>query len=289
MVVLRAWVLAGLPVLLGGCSPLHALNALSASDDYSRQREIAYGQHPQAKLDVYAPTADSARTGAVVVFYHGGRWRNGSKDQYRFVAHALAAQGIVVVIPDYRKPPRVDWRRMLADAAEAYRWTIQHAREFGGDPRRVFLMGHSSGAHLAAMIAYQEELRAQSVPPCGFIGLAGPYDFLPIQDEDVKKVFESAEQPRLTQPITFVGVGDPPALLLTGDADTTVSPGNSSRMAAALAKAGARARVIRYPDVGHIDILVSLAPAFDHKASTVADSLRFMGETACRMMHSASG
>jgi len=269
-------------LLVGGCSPLSLLN-VTAGSNYRQTAEQAYGTEPRQKLDIFVP-AKPTTNADVVVFIYGGRWQSGSKDDYRFVADGLAEKGLITVIPDYRLYPQVDWRDFVADTATAYHWVETHIASFGGNPRRIFIMGHSSGAHLAAMVALDAKLRQRtgvSRAPCGLIGLAGPYDFLPIEDADVQQVFKSARRLIETQPIFYVDEHAPPMLLLTGAADTTVKPGNTDRLAAAVQVRGGKAEVIRYPDVGHIEIMLALARPLSFLAPTLQDSVSFIQRTNC--------
>lgn len=266
---------------LGGCSPLDALNALSPAPEYIQYRELRYAGANEPGLDIYVPTPTSGQPRDVVIFIHGGRWRTGSKDQYRFVADAFAARGYIVILPDFRQFPEADWTGMITRVAQVHRWTETHIERYGGNADRIFLMGHSSGAHLAAMVAFDGRLREAARAPCGFVGLAGPYDFLPIGDKDVREVFRSAKNPSATQPITFADAGDPAALLLTGSNDSTVEPGNSVRMAEKLADAGVRVETISYPEVGHAGILAALTPLNSGNASVISDSVAFMRQAHC--------
>lgn len=268
--------------LLGGCSPLSVLNATVGSN-YQQTANQAYGPNARQQLDVFVPAKPVANAD-VVVFIYGGRWQFGSKDEYRFVADGLAEKGFIAVIPDYGLFPQVDWRDMIADTAAAYRWTETHIASFGGNPRRIFIMGHSSGAHLATMVALDAAVRSQagtSRAPCGLIGLAGPYDFLPIEDADVQQVFKTANPLIESQPIYYVTDKAPPMLLLTGAADTTVKPGNTDRFAAAIKARGGKAEVIQYPDVAHIGIMLGLARSLSFMAPTLQDSTSFIQRTAC--------
>lgn len=271
-------------VTLNGCSPLDVLNAASPSDQQRRIADIPYGNLPRQQLDVYVPN-DVRADRDVVVFYYGGSWRNGDKIKYRFVADALTEEGMLVVIPDFRVYPDADWRGMINDAAAAFQWTIENIKYYGGNPQRVFLQGHSSGAHMAAMVALDQGLMdsvSRTISPCGLIGLAGPYDFLPIKSRRVKEVFSSASNDMsLTQPITYASANDPSALLLSGADDGTVYPSNSINLAKALKSNGVDAQVKIYPDVGHAGVVASLAPLFRNQASTLTDITEFMRRTDC--------
>jgi acetyl esterase/lipase len=203
----------------------------------------------------------------VVVFFYGGSWQSGSRDTYRFLGSALARRGIVTVVPDYRVYPEVTFPAFLEDGAAAVDWVRDNVARYGGDRERIVLMGHSAGAHMAAMLAIDGRWLAKvGVEPrrdiAGLVGLAGPYDFLPIRDPTLQLLFEGANRPE-TQPVTFVEGGEAPALLITGGRDTTVDPGNSRRLAARLRAHGSEARVVVRPLLGHLSILGMLASPFN--------------------------
>ncbi len=192
----RRAALAGLSaLLLEGCSRIgfFAANAPAAFGPYRRYTNLAYGPDPQNRLDVYVPSEPAAVPRPMVVFWHGGRWRYGDKSDYRFVGAALAESGYVVVVANYRHYPQVKMPGFMDDAARAAQWAAAHAGEYGGDPQRSFLMGHSAGAHLAALVTLDPRYfvatggaaRASRVS----IGLSGPYDFLPLLEEDVQDMF----------------------------------------------------------------------------------------------------
>jgi poly(3-hydroxybutyrate) depolymerase len=151
----RRTLLAGLAALfLEGCSRLGflAANAPAVFGSYKRHANIAYGPDPKHRLDVYMPQGAAAASRPVVVFWHGGRWREGDKSDYRFVGAALAECGYVAVIANYRHYPQVKMPGFMDDAAQAASWADAHAGEFGGARERLYLMGHSAGAQLAALV-----------------------------------------------------------------------------------------------------------------------------------------
>jgi acetyl esterase/lipase len=110
-------------------------------------------------LDVYAPRQQkAAKPYPVVVFIHGGSWNSGNKDFYSFVGRRLAKQGVVAVVINYRLSPKVEVPAMADDCARAVVWTTQHIQEYGGDPQRLFVMGHSAGGGFAALLAADNRL-----------------------------------------------------------------------------------------------------------------------------------
>ena len=149
----------------------------------------------------------------------------------------------------------------------------------GGDPKRLFLMGHSAGAHIASMLALNKQyLRAAGADPhaiAGLIGLSGPYDFLPLKSNTLKKIFGDPA-PRSTQPIDFVTADAPPTLLINGSADTTVNPGNSTRLTAALEAAGRPADHRVYPDIGHGRVVAAFSPPLARGVPVTEDVMRFI-------------
>lgn len=256
--------------ITAACSPLPLLNAVISRDGYTRTAGIEYGTLPRQKLDVYVPDGGHKATAAgpkpVVVFFYGGSWDSGERRDYRFVAEALTSQGFIAVVPDYRVYPEVLFPDFLDDAAQAMRWARDNAARFGGDPRQLIVMGHSAGAHIAAMITLDSEYLARvGMAPqdlAGMIGLAGPYDFLPLKKERLKIIFGPEAERGRTQPINFVTGANPPMLLLVGDEDTIVKPGNTRRLAAKIKAKGGPVQLIEYPKLGHIDIVIKLAAPF---------------------------
>jgi acetyl esterase/lipase len=265
---------------LAACSPVKLLNATIPSSGYRKTSDIAYGSDPRQVLDVYVPAAAaSAEPRPVVVFFYGGSWQNGDRGNYLFVAQALTSRGYVAVLPDYRTYPETAFPGFVHDAAAAARWTRDHAHEFGGDPARLFVMGHSAGAHLAALIATDPRyLASQSMSKAdlrGVIGLAGPYDFLPIKDRTLLDVFPADTRPE-SQPINFVTGHEPPMFLAAGTDDTVVDPGNTDRLAAMLRKHGDSVEVKHYDGFGHIRIVSALALPLRGRSTVLADVSAFI-------------
>ncbi|CAN7215552.1 alpha/beta hydrolase [Caballeronia sp. LjRoot31] len=265
---------------LAACSPVKFLNATIPSSGYRKTPDIAYGNDPRQVLDVYVPAAAPA-TGPrpVVVFFYGGSWQTGNRGNYLFVAQALTSRGYVAVLPDYRTYPETAFPGFVDDAAAAARWTRDHAHEFGGDPSRLFVMGHSAGAHLAALIATDPRyLASQSMSKAdlrGVIGLAGPYDFLPLTDPTLFDVFPEGTRAE-SQPINFVTGHEPPMFLAAGTDDTVVDPGNTDRLAAMLRKHGDSVEVKHYDGFGHIRIVSALALPLRGRSTVLADISAFI-------------
>lgn len=273
--VMRA-ILLVLPAL-AGCASARLLNATVPTGGLEITRDLAYAPGPRGGLDVYRPGGKTSRL-PLVVFLYGGSWRQGNKATYPFVAAALARRGAVVMVPDYRVYPEVRFPAFLQDNARAVAWAIGHAAEFGADPKSVFVIGHSAGAYDAVMLALDPRwLAAEGVDRstlAGVVGLAGPYDFLPITDPDIVPVFPDAGP--ATQPVTYADGHNPPLLLLAGDADATVRPGNTASLAARVAQAGGPVQQTIYPGLGHLGIVLAFAPLFRGKAPVLDDIEAFI-------------
>ena len=275
--------LAGGTALLAGCSPLRLINGLAPSRTYRATNGLPYGSHPRQLLDVYRP-AEPSGPAPVVVFFYGGNWKSGERADYLFAGEALASRGFVAVIADYRLYPEVRFPSFLEDCAKAVGWVFARIGEHGGDPDRLFLMGHSAGAYNAAMLALDPSyLQAAGVEPRrvrGLIGLAGPYDFLPLESDISKAVFGFPDTPLATQPIRFVSAASPPALLASGDNDSVVRPQNTRRLAARLRQDGVPVREILYPRVSHLMLVGSLAAALRGYAPVLDDVAEFVMQAA---------
>ncbi len=269
----------GAVVLLGACSPATLINAFVPDEGYVAHVNLAYGVEDRQVLDLYVPE-DAPDLAPVVVYFYGGSWRSGSRGTYRFMAEALAARGFAVAVPDYRLYPDVRFPTFVEDGARAVRWVRDHARDFGGDPDRIVLMGHSAGAHTAALLAYDERYLADAGVPAasvrGMVGIAGPYAFDPLAYRTTRPIFEGVSDVEQAKPITFVGGEDVPALLLHGAEDTTVLPRNSHELAARIRRAEGRAIMREYADTAHIGIILSFARPFRGHDTVYEDTIRFL-------------
>lgn len=273
MTLARRGIIAGLLGALAGCSPAALLNTTVSRKGYTLEADIPYGRDARQKLDLYRPDTPRADDKAVIFFY-GGSWESGTKSDYLFVAQALAANGLTVVVPDYRIFPEVRFPAFVEDAAVATRWAADRV-----GTEKLFVMGHSAGAHSALMLAantgYLTDVGVDRMKLAGAIGLAGPYDFLPLKSRRLQDIFGGANNPA-AQPITFAQAPLPPVLLLHGEADRTVYPRNTVRLAAAWRAAGGSAEVKLYPEVDHIDIVAALSSFLRARAPTFDDTVTFI-------------
>src|SRR5450830_1570386 len=251
------------------CSPVKTLNAIIPSDGYTLEQGIAYGALPRQKLDVYIPKNKNSVAKPIVVFFYGGSWDSGDRADYKFVAEALTSKGFVVVIPDYRVYPEVLFPEFVFDAAKSAKWAKDNAEKYSGDHNKIFLAGHSAGAHIAAMLTLDSQyLASVDLKPkdfSGMIGLAGPYDFLPVKTDRLRTILGPEDQRWKSQPINFVKGDNPPMLLMVGLKDDTVWPRNTFNLAAKIKAAGGPVEVLQYPNYSHIEMVAKLAKPFRKK------------------------
>lgn len=275
--------LLGLGILFGatGCSPLKILSSTAPDGHYTKDEALKYSEHSRGLLDLYEPD-NLSESASTVVFFYGGGWKEGKRQEYEFVASAFAKEGFRVVIPDYRLHPEVQFPTFVEDAARAVRWVYSYLTSNQDLPTAqagVYLMGHSSGAHIAALLALDDRyLRAQSVPVGairGLIGLSGPYDFLPIGSGYLQSVFPETLR-EASQPINYVSAQAPRTLLIHGEEDDVVEPRNSVRLAQALRSAGVPVELELYPTTNHAEVAAALSPRLEFVADTLPAAVEFI-------------
>lgn len=253
---------AAIALLIGACSPFRVADMLAPNEGYQSDTGIAYGDGARRKLDIYRPDKPNGDD-AIIVFIYGGSWRMGNRSDYRFVAQPFAAAGYTTVVPDYRLHPEVRFPDFVTDVAAALAW-VQREMVGGGKPARIILVGHSAGAHTAALLALDNRyLEAEGLSPDiikAWVGLAGPYAFDPVRTRSTKAIFATARgDVSQAQPVTFARRDGPPGLLLHGSTDGTVYPWNSEELEKAIRARGGRVTYKALDNIGHIAIIVSIA------------------------------
>jgi acetyl esterase/lipase len=273
---LGAVVLSG---LTAACSSVQYFiaNAPTAFGEYERRANLRFGDDPRLRLDVYQPK-DAGTGRPVVVFFYGGSWLRGDRSQYRFVGAALAERGFVAVLPDYRLFPKARFPAFVDDGAQAVAWVQQHAREFGGDPQRIVLMGHSAGAHMAAYLAFNHDYlkRAGGKPEgiAGLIGLSGPYVLRP-NSRVLHRIFGKPYTTKDWQPVHFVDATSPPALLVHGEDDGVVSVEQTRELTAALKRHQVPVETEILAGRGHAATVAGFSLVLRSEA-LIADTTRFI-------------
>jgi acetyl esterase/lipase len=281
---MKPWLAAGgalaASFIVASCSSLTfvAANAGARAGDFTRRADLPFGERPRQRLDVYVPDGVGPRP--IIVFWYGGSYERGRKEQYRFVGAALARAGYVAVLPDYRLYPEARFPGFMDDAAAALSWVVSHAAEIGGDPARIYLAGHSAGAQIAALLAYdadrQERAGLRSGVVKGFIGLSGPYALDPDTDT-LRTIFAAPYGFDDWQPVRKVKPMSPPALLMHGEADDVVWASHTRKMAEALMRSGVPLTLRLYAGRGHAATVAAFAKLSPRKLPVLEEIERFVG------------
>jgi acetyl esterase/lipase len=268
--------------LLVAYAPVKLLNALTPSNTHTVNRGASYGPGARQLVDVYRPARAAPRGGwPVVVFFYGGSWNQGERANFAFVGEALASRGILTMVADYRLYPEVRYPEFLKDSATAVAWAMSHADRLGGNPQRVFVMGHSAGAYNAAMLALDPRwLKAAGRAPrelAGFIGLAGPYDFLPIENPDAQPVFFHPDYPPGTQPLAYANRSAPRSFLGVAATDKLVNPQrNTLALATKLQSLGVPVTVRVYEHASHVTLIGAFGAPLRWLAPVLEDVAAFV-------------
>lgn len=288
--------IAGVTGVLSACSPLQMINRLTPTNTYKVTQDIRYQHQARGHLDIYAPVPkdgypEPAGGYPVVLFIYGGAWDSGSRQEYKFVGEALAARGLVVVIPNYRLYPQVRYPAFLRDNARAVAWTYQHIATFGGNIRDFYIMGHSAGGYNAAMLVMDPRwLQAVGLKPdifSGWIGLAGPYNFYPITYKPVRPIFFYPDYPPNSMPVDFANNADIPRTFLGAAVhDNLVNPKvNTEVLAAMLKKAGVAVELKMYRGVNHETLIGAFAKPLRWMAPVLDDVVAFIKEGHDQRIH----
>ncbi|MBW4025085.1 MAG: alpha/beta hydrolase [Proteobacteria bacterium] len=272
------------------CGVLLAVSAHAATDfdrgkaadpmtDLQVTRNLPYEPAgDRHSLDVYVLRAAASKPRPVIVYIYGGAWVAGAKAQFAFVGAALARRGFVVVVPDYRIYPQAHWPMFLQDNAGAVRWARNHAAQFGGDPAKLVLMGHSAGASNALSLAVEPEwLHAVGMSPGdskAVVCLSGAFNLMPLDDPAETAIF--GPRTGYTDPINRIEAGTPPILLIIGNRDDTVDPHDSDAVAAKLREKGDAVELIHYRGLGHPDTQNALAARPGQPPGVIDAVLRFL-------------
>lgn len=261
---------------------------LAASDEVKSFKDLTYYNGPDAharkhRLNLYLPAARSAYP--IVVFVHGGSWTRGDKDDlsgaYGVLAGKFVERGIGVATINYRLAPEFRHPEHARDVARATAWVYRHAKEYGWDPNRLFLVGHSAGAHLAALIAVDPRyLAEQKLTPKiiqGVVGLSGVYD-LTLTGVTGRALYEpvfTSDPERLqnASPALQVKVRPSPFLLFYAENDYLSADFQARNFEKVLKKAGGSAVIRLVPGRNHTNIVIGLAKDGDIVQKSVLEFL----------------
>lgn len=240
-------------------------------------QDLPYADGDRKRLDIYGPN-EIMQPAPVVMFIYGGAWKQGRRQDYQFVGKALAANGFIVVIPDYRLYPEVVYPDFLEDNAQAVKWIEDHIKDYGGDTSRFFLAGHSAGAYGAVMLGLEKSFLNDykvTMPIKGIAALSGPYDFYPFEYDDVRNVFGQNDNPEGTQPINLIAPDRPPMLVVSGTSDPIVRVQNTQHFAEKMRAAGDWVTEAYYDGLGHMDLVFAVGKMWRWRAPVLQDMVTF--------------
>lgn len=251
---------------------------------------IAYRDGPGAdpvrhRLDLYRP--GGGRDLPVLVFFHGGVWQRGSKDQYRNIGEAFAQRGILTAVANYRLSPEVRHPAHVQDAAAAVAWLVRHAEEFGARPDRIFLAGHSAGGHLVTLLLFDRQyLQAEGVDAeslGGVIPLSGIFDLTkPIDDTPeggfVEYIYppfgDDPEAQRAASPVSHLRSTRVPILVIVAGEDYRDMRAQSEYFVAELSRRGVAARFETIAGHGHFELVERIGEPGDPTTDLVSSFVR---------------
>jgi acetyl esterase/lipase len=236
-------------------------------------RDISYTEGKPAEthkhqLDLYLPA--NQKNVPVLVFIHGGFWSAGDRTHYRALGNRFAKSGIGVVIPSYRLMPAHRHPAQIEDVAAAFAWTVNHIASYGGDPRRIYIGGHSAGGHLASLLALDAQyLQAYGLSPRaiqGVVSISGVYDMRAFPQFGLTP--RGREE---ASPLEHVTPHAPPFLVTFCQWDYAGLPQQARKFAAALRDAGDLVKVVRIPGKNHVNEILNIWKAGDPTAKAVMD------------------
>ena len=235
---------------------------------------VSFGVHKN-KLDIWSTSSKSKAPRPVLVFFYGGGWANGTRTEYSYAARPFVEAGYMVVLPDYRKVPEVRFPGFVEDSADAVKWVQANIAQYGGDPARVNVAGHSAGAYNALMLALDPQWLGDR-PVTSAISLAGAADFYPFTSKRAINAMSQFPDPNATQPVTFVRVDAPPILLIHGTEDTVVRIRNSNSLYAKQKAAGGDVTLRAQAGGSHNDLVLALGTLFRGYYPVVPESVKFL-------------
>lgn len=257
-------------------SPFNIKEAVDAG--VRRHANLPYADGERKKLDIYRPEDTSGGPAPVVMFIYGGGWQAGDRFEYEFVGRALAANGFVAVVPDYRLFPEVKYPEFLEDNAQAMKWIEDNIAGYGGDRNRFFVAGHSAGAYNSVMLGLDGAFRQEygvTMPIRAIAGISGPYNFYPFEYGEVRSVFGEAPNPEGTQPVNLVSAESPPMLLVSGTNDPIVRRQNTEAMAQRLRAQGVWVTEKYYEGAGHLEPVIAMGQLMRWRMPVLKDVVDF--------------
>ncbi len=233
-----------------------------ARADLPHTSDVPYGPTRDERLDIFPAQQENGRLPPVLVFFHGGYWRMLTAKEFDFVALGLARAGITVVIPTHSLCPKVTIDEITRQARAAVAWTARNAVELGVDPARLFVGGHSAGAHLTLMCLLTDWAGEYGLenPIAGGVPISGLFDLRPLPFSCIGPSLQltTAEIQRNSPLLLELPATAPPLLASYGEAETAEFRRQTDDMLRRWRERGLASELIRQPGQNHFTAVTDL-------------------------------
>lgn len=270
LVILTTYFISGLSPKLRVPDGDDSVDVIKDQRYYSIAESLADQQ--KHELDIYRP--HSANETPVLFFIHGGSWTISDKSHYRYIGYTFASKGITTVVINYRLTPEVEHPEHIKDVAHAFHWVVENISKYGGDPQRIFVGGHSAGAHLGALLVLDQEylaaegLSSRSIR--GVISLSGVFDLGEMVG--FSSVFTGNHEARKqASPIDHVGTDEPPFLIIYAERDLPSLGHQSEEMASRLKANHDEVMLVKIFHTAHLKLVWDIGRDGDLATQTIFD------------------
>ncbi|MFN4217973.1 MAG: alpha/beta hydrolase [Candidatus Bipolaricaulia bacterium] len=280
---MRAILYAAVVAILAGAGVGFSQPSLPYS--FQVYTDIAYYDGPDAhpikhRLDLFVP--DGLKDAPVLIFVHGGGWSSGDKNLYAFIGRTFAQQGFVTAVINYRLSPQVQHPTHIEDVARAFAWVHKNIAQYGGNAEKIFVMGHSAGGHLTALLALDEKylqvhgLALSAIK--GAIPISGIYD-LSIEPPGPFNLYQivfgaDPQVRRDASPITHAGPSKPPFLIMYAQFDFPGFDAQARQLLSLLREYDNEATLVEIPNRDHVTIIANIGAPNDLTTEEILKFLR---------------
>jgi len=251
----------------------------STIDRYQAVLDIAYGPNPKQTLDLFPPS-QKEDPAPVVCFIHGGYWRNKDKSDFHYLAPAFTQAGVTFAAINYTLAPEASMDQIVEENREAVAWLVKHVAEYGGDPERVHVVGHSAGGHLVAMLmatdwSAQPAGLLRTGPLAGATAISGLFDLEPIRLSYLNDSLQLDEEQVLrNSPSRFAPITKVPLILALGGDETSEYHRQQACLKEAWSEYDLPLSVVEMPGLNHYDVIDHLGHPGSALHHAVMDQVR---------------
>ena len=243
-----------------------------AEKKYRVIKDIPYGNMPRESLDVFPSPDPGSKT---LIFIHGGYWQMFDKSSFHFVAGAFAEYGITTVLLNYPLAPFASMDQIVSSCRNAVHWLHKNLRQMNGDPAQIYVLGHSAGGHLAAMLMTTEDGRGNQYHLRGVCVMSGIFDLIPIQRARHQRgLADGFFNRNRNSPVQLTPAESCPLIIAVGTAETDEFKNQSSEIVHHWKNRSTPPELVQIPGLNHFTILDSLCHS---------DSICFIGLSAMLM------